>query len=412
MATLSEVRLVEHHQRRHVELLRQEIYGQTDPLASPDLIQTLLEAEAELDRLETARQVLEPQDTSGILLDNSGKSQKPGGVLMGKETTGVEVQVLLRQSHVPTGIIHLLDSLQTPLVTYRLHYAGDEYVRLRLTSFIEGYSAQSIDTIELTLENNSVEINQLPTFFPDRIKSVVELTRATLHIRVDDLDGQTEQHSTFPIFLLARTSAYLGMKDPTTGRWVDLTPYLAAWVTPNSPEVMKLLHDVTDHHPDHRLVGYQTDPAGVEAQVKAIFETLKTRNIHYVNSTLSSGATRGEFLQRVRLPVESLTNRSANCLDGSVLMCSLLEAASLAPGIVLVPGHAFLAWDIHLGYREWDYLETTMIGSHDFFAAHEAGRQLADKWKTQAEKLKNTRYFRLLSIPELRTKRGITPMVG
>ena len=93
-------------------------------------------------------------------------------------------------------------------------------------------------------------------------------------------------------------------------------------------------------------------------------------------------------------------------------MASLLEAASLSPGIVLIPGHAFLAWDIQAGCYEWDYLETTMIGSHDFTAANQAGRLLADKWKTQAEKLENPRYFQLLPIAELRVLRGITPMVG
>ena len=412
MDALSQARFAEHQQLRRVELLRQQIYHQPDPSASPELIETLLEAETELHRLEAERQALEPSSDSGILLDTGGNGQKSDDVLMGEETTGVEVQVLLRQSHIPTGIVHLLDSKATPLVTFRVQYAGEEYVRLRLTSFVEGYSAQAIDTIELTMERNSLEINQFPTFFPDRLQPITELTRATLHICVDNLDGTVEQHNTFPVWLLARTSAYLGLVDPTTGEWVDLTPYLASWVTPNAPEVMKLLCEVADCHPDRSLVGYQTDSTGVESQVKAIFDTLKTLNIHYINSPLCFGITRGEYMQRVRLPSESIANRSANCLDGSVLMASLLEAASISPGIVLVPGHAFLAWDIQAGCYEWDYLETTMVGSHDFAAANQAGRLLADKWRTQAEKLKNPRYFQLLSIAELRVLRGITPMVG
>ena len=55
-------------------------------------------------------------------------------------------------------------------------------------------------------------------------------------------------------------------------------------------------------------------------------------------------------------------------------MASLLEAASLQPAIVLVPGHAFVAWETWEGTDEWDYLETTMIASHDFEAARQRAR--------------------------------------
>src|SRR4029077_11411867 len=79
----------------------------------------------------------------------------------------------------------------------------------------------------------------------------------------------------------------------------------------------------------------------------------------------------GQITQRTRLPRESLRHKSANCIDGTVLMASLLEAASLHPAIVLVPGHAFVGWETWEGSDEWDYLETTMIASHDFEAARE-----------------------------------------
>ncbi len=54
-------------------------------------------------------------------------------------------------------------------------------------------------------------------------------------------------------------------------------------------------------------------------------------------------------------------------------MASLLEAASLQPAIVLVPGHAFVGWETWEGTDEWDYLETTMIATHDFDAARRRG---------------------------------------
>jgi hypothetical protein len=407
---LAKARLAEYRQRRRVELLRQQLYAQPDPIAVPELAQALMEAEAELHRLEVAMREQVQTKGRGVLLDTGEEGEKPGSIMLGAETTGVDAKVLLRMCHVPTGIVHLLDARRTPLVTYRLQYMGREYVRLRLSSCVEGYSARAVDTIELRSGDEPLEIHQLPTFFSDCLEPIREMTRATLHIVIDDLDGKTEQESTFPIWLLARNSAYNGVEDPSTGEWVDLTVYYGAWVTPNAPEVMQLLRRAADLHPDRQIVGYQEDASGVEEQVRAIFAALKTVGIVYINSVLAFGATKGEYLQRVRLPRESLAHKSANCIDGTVLMGSVLEAASLNPALVLVPGHAFLAWETEVGSGEWDWLETTMIGSHDFEAAHQSGRATAQLYQTLAEKTGSKDSFRLLPLPRLRAEFGITPM--
>jgi hypothetical protein len=398
-----------YRQRQEVMRLRQQLYAERDPASAPAILEALLKAEEALHVLEVDLKEREPAKPRGVLLDTGDSAAKPGGILMGPDTTGVDAEVLLRQSHVPTGIVHLLDAEETPLVTFRLKYLGDEHVRLRLTSFVEAYSAQAVDTVELHYDE-SVEISHLPTFFPRHLRAVTEMTRATLHIRIDDLDGHTEQHSTFPIWLLSRTSAYLGVEDPATGEWIDFAPYLAAWVTPNAPEIMALLRRAAELHPQRQIVGYQVAAAGVETQVRAIFNALKEAQIVYVNSVLSFGATAGTYMQRVRLPREALEHKSANCIDGTLLMASLLEAASLSPGLVLVPGHAFLAWETQDGDDEWDYLETTMIGSDSFEAAQESARHLAARQQALARGTKNDRYFRCLSVAGLRVRRGITPM--
>jgi hypothetical protein len=407
--TLASARLAEYRQRRKVELLRQRLYAQSDPGASPELTNALMKAEAELYRVQEALWEQEQVKGRGILLDTGEEGKKPGGILMGRDTTGVDVRVKLRMSHVPTGIVHLLEAERTPLVSFDIEYVGRTHVRLRLTSFVEGYTARAVDTVELKTDE-SVEISQLPTFFIDRLEAIREMTRATLQIRIDDLDGKTEQESTFPIWLLARTSAYNGVEDPSTGEWVDLSPYYGAWVTPNAPEVMKVLRRAAELHPARQIVGYQVDASGIEEQVKAVFDALKVEGIVYINSVLSFGATRGEYMQRVRLPRESLSNRSANCIDGTVLMASVLEAASLNPGIVLVPGHAFLAWETQDGSGDWDFLETTMIGSDDFAAAHNSGKGTAKHYQSLAKHTGDAYYFNLLSLPMLRAEYGIIPM--
>jgi len=403
-----EVSLAEYRQRQSVQRLRHALYSQPDPSASPDLVRALAQAEEELRRLENQRQANAPPDR-GVLLDTRRQGEQAGGIMLGAETTGVEARVLLRMSHVPTGLAHLLNAHQTPLVTFHLQNARDQEVRLRLTSFVEGYSAQAIDTIELP-GGESVPINQLPTFFPERIRSITEMTRATLHIRIDNLDGPTEQQSTFAIWLLARTSAYNAVRDPVTGEWIDLTPYYAAWVTPNAPEVMRVLRRAAELHPRHEIVGYQGGKQQVEAQVAAIYDALKAEQITYVHSAISFGSSGGESMQRVRLPRESLETKSANCVDGTVLMASVMEAASLNPAIVAVPSHAFVGWETLADSGEWDYVETTMISTSDFEAAHQAGRNLAANYQERADKLADPWFFQRFSVAELRVKRGITPM--
>jgi hypothetical protein len=62
--------------------------------------------------------------------------------------------------------------------------------------------------------------------------------------------------------------------------------------------------------------------------------------------------------------------------DGTVLFASLLELASIAPFIVIVPGHAFVGWRIWQGVDQYEFLETTKTGSADFDTA----QQKAQAW--------------------------------
>ena len=49
---------------------------------------------------------------------------------------------------------------------------------------------------------------------------------------------------------------------------------------------------------------------------------------------------------------------------------------------MLVPGHAFLAWENWPGTGEFSYLETTMIGSAEFEGACASGRKQFDQYET------------------------------
>ena len=204
-------------------------------------------------RLPSTRQNETPgrRQPGGLLFTTAAESGR-----LGLQTTGLEATCRLRMAQVPTAIAHLLDPATDPLLQCKVENGSTEIRRVRVTSFVEGYSAQAIETFEIK-SGKFHEFDQLPTFFPDRLTQMNELTRATLHVRVDDLDGKVELHRTQAIWLLPRTTAPLAVKDPMTGEWRDLTRYLGAFVTPNEPELEKVLRDAVDLAPDHQFVSYQ-----------------------------------------------------------------------------------------------------------------------------------------------------------
>ncbi len=209
------------------------------------------------------------------------------------------------------------------------------------------------------------------------------------------------------------------MKDPSTGKWNDLTAYLGAFVTPNAPEIMSYLRKAVEKRPQKRLVGYQVSPekaaAGlridkeeVASEVKAVYEALAESSVTYINSVIDFTPESGTASnQRVRVPRESLADRSANCIDGTLLIASLLEAISLNPAIVIVPGHAFVGWETWKNNNEWRYLETTMLSTDSFDAASLQGDQMAMQWQA-LDGGANT-MFKRWSLRDLRAM-GITPL--
>jgi hypothetical protein len=394
-ADLKDLKLEEYQQKLIVNQLRREVFSQLDPTASASMFNALAEAEQKLSEIEKQ-----------VAVELSLRSA--GGVL-GAESTGLEAKAELRMAQTPTSYYHLLDQTETPLFTCSVINASNDIRRVRVIGFVEGYSARSVDTAELA-PGDQVSFDQLPTFFPQTLKEINELTRATLNVLIEDLDtGKTEIHRTYPIWLLARTTAPLAVKDPKTGAWQDMTPYLGAYVTPNAPEVMAFLAEAINHHPEKRFVGYQADETQVEPQIKALFSALQNAGIHYVNSVIDFSPDTGSANQRVRLPRESLKHKSANCIDGTVLFASLLEAISLSPAIVIIPGHAFLAWETWSGAPDsWRYLETTMIGSHTFEQSTASAQKTAETYLELAKQ--DPARFRLQPLRILRTSYGITPM--
>ena len=249
---LIELRREEYERRTLVDRLRREIYGQhANPALVPGLLEELAIAEADLEQAEGRRSEVQRKDpNSGLILTTT----RDAPTHRGAETTGLEAKVHLNMAHVPTSFYHLLSAEHTPLLTCTVEATrrlddGPNKRRVRVSSRVEGYSATATNTFEIGIGKDKTHtFKQLPTFFPERVREVTELTRATLSVEIEDLDGKMELHQTEPVWLLARTSAPLAVMDPQTGKWQDLTPCLGAFVTPNSFALMTFLREAAHVH--------------------------------------------------------------------------------------------------------------------------------------------------------------------
>lgn len=405
MADITTLRTDVYKLRLQVNQLQDLVNETTDPAKLDKLLAELAPYQ---EKLLAAEQELAGQSsdtTRGTVVAIEGGVGGP--VFRGIKTTGFDATVKLKMTYVPTAIYHLLDKNDHPLLECKVKNGKQTTIRVRITSYVEGYTAKAVSTLEVEKEKEVV-VNQLPTLFPREIRPVTELTRATLNVLVEDLDNnnKVETNTTEPIWLLSVNSAPIEVRDPTTGNITDLSRYLGAFVTPNAPVVMKYLRTAAKHHPEGRLYGYQQD---VLPQAKAIFDALKEESqITYINSIVTFNPEESAKTQRVRLPRESLEDKSANCIDGTLLFASLLEAASLNPAIVLIPGHAFVGWQTQSDADDWSYLETTMIGTNTFEQAMDIGIRKAKSFRAVA--VKNPSAFRRWSLRELRTKYQITPL--
>lgn len=301
-------------------------------------------------------------------------------------------------------------NLDVTFIDFAITNPTDNPVTVIVESEILGYTEKSINTVVVPARGNST-VGQTP---PLRSTAVPrEMTPAALHYRVAHANGNVIEEQTVPVKIYARDTMVWGVSDAE--EWNDMTPFIAAWVTPHAPGIDTLVRRAAEYHPERSMSGYQcgstcTDDDWEEytnAQVEAIYTALKNDyQITYINSPIAYGKS-SENPQRVRLPAESLSSGSANCIDGAVLYAAALESIEINPRIIITPNHAFVCYETAPGTGRISCLETTMTGSAPFSDAIASGMESFD------EEIANGNFAsgksQDLSIASLREE-GILPM--
>jgi hypothetical protein len=141
----------------------------------------------------------------------------------------------------------------------------------------------------------------------------------------------------------------------------DYAWMFSAFVNENHPKIDEILKDARKEVMMDGWVGYQAGPDAVYRQVFAIWTYLHHKGVKYSNITTPSAESDRIHSQHVRRFSESLEAEQANCVDGTVLMASILRKLGINTYLILRPGHMYLAFDLS-AKGQIQFLETTMIG--------------------------------------------------
>jgi len=258
-----------------------------------------------------------------------------------------------------------------PVAILTISNASDRPVAQTVSAQIPGWSGRAQHSL-IVGPHSTQDLRISPELLP-RAFANQEFRRGTLEVRVSsprDPDHYFQQRTVF------LHSAY----DLYWGKSFSNAQFIARWVTPHDPAVLRLVADARRYIRNGRLPGYggsrknEIQPQ-VRAQLNAIFQALKHSGISYVTSIYTFGDFTGDA-QRIRLPQETLTLDTANCIDVSVAFASAVENLGMDPAIVLVPGHAFAGVRLGPDSPDWLYLDLTVLPRGTF----QQGLERAEHW--------------------------------
>ena len=243
-----------------------------------------------------------------------------------------------------------------PVAVLTISNASEHPVAQTVWAQIPGWSAPAQHS--LIVGPHSTQVLQISPELLPRAFANQEFRRATLDVSVSSPQGPDRYFQRKAVFL---HSAY----DLYWGKSFSNAQFIARWVTPHDAAVLRLVAEARRYVRNGRLPGYggsrktAVEPQ-VRAQAAAIFQALRRSGVSYVTSIYTFGDFTGDA-QRIRLPQETLTLDTANCIDVSVAFASAIENLGMDPAIVLVPGHAFAGVRLGPDSTEWLYLDLTVL---------------------------------------------------
>lgn len=212
------------------------------------------------------------------------------------------------------------------------------------------------------LENEGETYTILPKmkYRFDRLSQCTQATPASVSFRVV-IDGKEVEEKSTVVTVRSINDCPLLFQNGETQ--YDTSFAFACYVNEQHPFIDKLLREALDRGVVKNFIGYQgKTEVSVLTQVYAIWDVLVARDVRYSSITKTAAESDLVFGQNVRLLEDTINNQQANCVDGSVLLVSILRKIGIEAELVLVPGHCYIRFYLDPKFTKFVALETTLMG--------------------------------------------------
>lgn len=231
---------------------------------------------------------------------------------------------------------------------------------LRITVRCTALMEESTYEITLPMAGKKYEVYPDIAWNFDALLAIRQVKPATItfELSIDDISqGRISRRATVRSINDCLTGAI------HQGQPLDFSYLFAAYVNEDHPFVDQILKSAKDSGVIREFTGYQSkDPQQVYRQVYAIWHVMQRMGLTYSSITNTAAISDKVRSQHVRFLDQALNATQANCVDGSVLFASVLRKIGIDPGLILVPGHMFVAFYLDAEHRSPVALETTMLG--------------------------------------------------
>lgn len=190
---------------------------------------------------------------------------------------------------------------------------------------------------------------------------------------------------------------YYWEADETGTGDLDLNYMYVAYINEDDPVVDEVLSQALQTDIVDGFDGYQTgDKKRVDDQVFSIWFALQKRGIRYssISTNSSTGISQNLYSQRIRTIDQTWNNRQANCVDGMVLMASVLRSIHIDPVLVLLADHCVLGYYRDAEHKDLACLETSMIGDVDLRKIMSVRRRKASRKLFTEARQRAQRHYR------------------
>lgn len=274
------------------------------------------------------------------------------------EDVDPEIQYTITDTVFPS-LYRTLDSLVSLTATCECG-TRDVLVKVEVPGFSQSYEQK------MTLSPQITKINIRPPMLTGDINLNTEKD-AQLVLSVTDVEsGKTLVQDSKNIRIMSKYDVVWWTEEYKDSN----NDNILAWMTPDSPSVLKLKRDAVDYLSYvtngelNSIVGYQDygyDDITDNTWVQAVAIMGAMSDYDYIRYNNASFSISSDVQQRVMLPDDVMKSQSGICIETSLLVASALQSAGMHTMLIFPPGHAQVAVETWPNTGDYFLIETTML---------------------------------------------------